>query len=237
MDITKIPGIMRHHNWTVGARLMDSWFARPTTVKPAYHSPPEFITMDWALQFSAVKNVYDGMFREKIWSNAAARPGIRRILERKGLLRSFQCVPFGDKSLTAPQADADSVNYRRVGNYAYQYYSYQGLNDLTAALGNFALYMVIAGTVEGTENMQRYKVTISEVGAYIKDSYDFEGDQFLGYWDAEDNSVGTLNAFAGDHVDNKSFRDWRAANGRGGDFLVFSDIKWTRLPRADVFEV
>lgn len=225
MDITKIPDIMRHHSWTNGARLMDAWFNRPTSVKPHYGVPPVLVTMEWALSYSPVKSKYDEIFREKIWSNEAAKKELRRQLQHKGLLRPGAVTAFGDLSKPAANMEDDYINYRAVGGYVYQYYSYHGLNDLTAALGRFVLNVAIAGTVESIPNSAQFKVSVKEVGVYIKDSYDFEGDQFLGYWDAGDNSVSTINFFSGDGVSNEDFRDWRKANGRGGDFRVYSDVK------------
>ena len=81
----------------------------------------------------------------------------------------------------------------------------------------------------------RHQVSITEVGVYVRDSFDFNGDQFLGYWDDSDNSVSILNPLSGERVSNESFRQWRTANNRGGDFLVFSDVKRTRLSAPDVF--
>jgi hypothetical protein len=39
----------------------------------------------------------------------------------------------------------------------------------------------------------------AQVVVNVKDSYDFNGDQFLGLWDDSDNSVSMLNLFSG-HV-------------------------------------
>jgi hypothetical protein len=36
-------------------------------------------------------------------------------------------------------------------------------------------------------------------------------------------------------VTNGDFRDWRAQNGHGGDFLVFSDMAITTLSPPDTF--
>ncbi len=237
MDLTKIPGIMRHHNWTNGARLMEAWFARPVSRKPSYGLPPMFVTMEWALGFAPVKSKYDEIFREKIWANPAAKAELRRQLERKGLLRQFSCTQFGDLSKSAPNLEDDYVNFRPVGGYVYQYYSYRGLNDLTAALGRFVLNVAIAGMVEAVPNSLQFKVSVSEVGVYIKDSYDFEGDQFLGYWDENDNSVSTINRFSGDGVTNEDFRNWRNANGKGGDFRVYSDVKRQCFGKPHTFNI
>ncbi len=162
-DITKIPGIMRSKTWLNAARLMDSWFSRPSGVAPAY-GPPDTATirMDtWVLRFPRARQVYDQLIRERVW----------------------------------------------------------------------------AGSVAPAPGGARFQVTITEVGIYIRDSYDFNGDQDLGYWDDTDNSVSMINPLSGTKVTNADFRAWRAPNGRGGDFLVFSDVKRTTLRPPDSFLV
>jgi hypothetical protein len=66
-------------------------------------------------------------------------------------------------------------------------------------------------------------VTVEEVGVYAKDSLDFEGNQFLGWWGYNDTPI-----------NNADFRDWRTRHSAGGDFLVYSDMKRTRLAKPDV---
>jgi hypothetical protein len=246
MDITKIPGIMRHHNWTNGARLMESWFSRPVAVKPGYGSPPEYVKMDWALGYPEGKKIYNEIINNKVWSNEAARREVRKMLEKQNLLKPGTCAAFGDLSKDAAELDEVAVNFRSTSGYYGGYYSgmygyydaYEDLTDLTAALGRFVMKVAIAGSVEAHESLPgKYKVTVGEIGVFIRDSYDFEGDQHLGYWDPDDNSVSVVNFLSGDKVTNESFRDWRASNGKGGDFLVFSDVKRTILPTPDVFNV
>lgn len=239
MDITKIPGIMRKKQWNEGARIMEAWFARASAVKPAYSSPPHLVTMEWALKFSAAKDAYNAVFNDRIWANEAARQEVRRWLQRQNLLNTSK-NNFGDLSKTGEQLENDYVNYKAVKGYLYYYYDYyyySGMNDLTATLGRFVFRVAIAGTVEPVANSSNYSVTVNEVGVYIRDTYDFEGDQSLGYWDADDDSVSYLNPLSGDHVTNESFRNWRSANNRGGDFLVYSDVKRTTLRTPHVFNI
>ena len=68
--------------------------------------------------------------------------------------------------------------------------------------------------------MGTHQVKIVKLGFYIKDTYDFNDDQPLGYW--SDDGV-TLSVGPGSvAVENKSFRDWRARFNHGGDFMLFS---------------
>lgn len=243
MDITLIPGIMKAKNWDVGKRLMESWFSRPVAIKPGYGHPPEFVKMDWVLGFREAKSVYQEIFDKKIWSNEAAKKEVRKMLDKKGLLASGGSS-FNYLWKPAPDLEDDYVNFRAIkssgyyGYYGYSYTLYDDINDLTAALGRFVFRVAIAGEVEPNAGVPNtYKVKVLEVGVWVKDSYDFEGDQFLGFWDPDDNSVSVINFLSGDAVSNEDFRDWRSSHGMGGDFLVYSDVKIETLKTPDVFIV
>jgi Family of unknown function (DUF6402) len=75
------------------------------------------------------------------------------------------------------------------------------------------------------------------IGVYIRDSYDFNESQLLGFWDDKDTTVSMINPLSGTSVSNDDFRSWRTKNGKGGDFVVYSDLLKTRLPKPDVFDI
>jgi hypothetical protein len=78
-----------------------------------------------------------------------------------------------------------------------------------------------------------HKVEIAEVGVYIRDSFDFEGTQSLGFWsDTPTDDFGAAAAPGGrlTAILNSDYRDWRTRHDIGGDFLVFSDLK--RVPQS-----
>jgi Family of unknown function (DUF6402) len=80
-------------------------------------------------------------------------------------------------------------------------------------------------------------VTIMFVGVYIRDQFDFNGDQSLGYWNAETNIVSSGNPLRGDLVTNRDFCTWRAVTKKGGDFEIFSDVHILPLAVPEVIEV
>ena len=141
--------------------------------------------------------------------------------------------------------DAEYINYRVVG------FDFADLDDLSAALGNFAFRVVVAGTIATVVSPPpaglpqkapppappKLRITTTDVGVYIRDSYDFNGTQFLGFWNEKDGAVSGSNPLVGDAVSNDDFRKWRAKNGKGGDFLVYSDLQTTHLTSPDSFEV
>lgn len=223
---------MRAKGWVDGAQLMEKWFAGPPTAKPAYTTPDlSTIKMDtWALTFPRAKTVFDGMVRDKIWSNEKAKPLMASRLRSLGLLGAFgRCFDFSAKSVI--DQHALHTNFRKV-----EFGMLDSLDDMEAALANFAFYVVpLAGDV-GPE-VGRFRVKLSQVGVHIMDSYDFEGDQDLGYWDEVANTVSSTYIGSGNGVEvtNETFRNWRTANSKGGDFLVYSDVKVLNLNPPESF--
>jgi len=242
LDITKIPGIMRHHKWRNGAKLMEKWFKAPSNNNPVKGLPStDIIQMDWVLQYTRAKQVYDRLIKEKIWVNDAAKKEIIRMLNNKNLLVNT-AKKFGTPKFNLPIVDKDSIQYRTVGNSWDM--AFGKIDDLRAALANFIFKIIVIGEVRPIFSEKKlptgeYNVIISEIGIYVRDSYDFIDppgeDQELGNWDFEDNSVGRSIFNGGETVRNSDFRTWRAANSKGGDYLVFSNIKYLKQSPTNSF--
>ena len=231
IDITKIPGIMRGNAMPIGAKLMESWFLRPSAIKPAVGTPDlSTIKMSWVVRFKRAKAVFDDIVTNKIWFNAPARKVIEDKLKAKGLLGSV-AQNFGDLSQSPTILDAEQINQRAVGMSSMT----ESLDDLDAALANFVFQVVIAGSV--SPKGKGHQVDIKEVGIFVRDSYDFEGGQYLGTWDDVKNTVSRNPAASGEAVYNSTFRDWRTKNGMGGDYMIFSDVHKITLSPADTFDI
>jgi len=231
LTLTNIPSIMRYQGWKNGARLLDNWFSRSSAIAPAY-GPADTTTikMDgFVLTFTRARLVYEGLVKEKIWSNPKAKVEIRRLLNRLGRLGRPRGW-FGNINLAPPILESDYINFRTVT------FGIFDSDDLAASLGKFTFRVVVAGESEAVRG-GKTKVYVHQVGIYVRDSFDFNGDQFLGFWDDSDNSVSMINPLSGDKVTNASFRDYRSKTGKGGDFLVYSDTKKLMLAEPDVFEV
>lgn len=241
LTLTNIPTIMRANKWPRGADLMDSWFARNVTIAPKYGMPDTTtVTMGWVLSFPRAKEVFDQVLKDKIWANEAARKQIGKMLRAKGLLGPGTRT-FGNLGARVDVQDPDYINFRVVGFSAFD------TDDMSASLGNFLFRVVVAGTVTGALPAAKgasapaappsYQVKVTEVGLYVADSYDFNGDQMLGFWNEKKNTMSMINPFAGTEVTNADFRAWRTANNKGGDFRVLSDVRRVTLTAADTFDV
>jgi hypothetical protein len=151
------------------------------------------------------------------------------MLRTKGLLSAEPLTtPFGNLNAPVEIIDRDYIrhNSRAVGALS------DPLDDMFAALHSFNFRVAVSGGVAPASN-GAWLVTISEVGVYVQDSYDFEGFQPLGTWDTKTNSVSKTPLGAGTSVGNDDFREWRTSTGMGGDFVVFSDVLVTRLHQPD----
>lgn len=214
--------------WNTAAALMNDWFSRSSHSDPLTGAPnTSAVTTSWANGFSRSKSVYDALVAERIWVNSAAQDVIKRRLISAGLPGPGRSLAFGSLSGSPASFDADYVNYRAV-----QQGLFDSLDALAGALANFVFRVAVRGTVTdigespwySLSTNRSYRVDIQEVAIYIRDSYDFNGDQDLGCWDPVANTVGRTRIFQSNAtcVGNVDFRNWRAANGRGGDFLIFS---------------
>ena len=87
-----------------GQQLMETWFSRPATRYPHYSRPvTNIIAIDWVLSFERVRNVYDKLLADEIWTNAAMKE-IAQWLDRKKLLGNFP----GSQRSTSDAAGPDS---------------------------------------------------------------------------------------------------------------------------------
>jgi LysM repeat protein len=225
VDVAKVPGMMRAQTrpWGNAARLQDIWFAGASAVAPAY-GPPDTATLKmdtWLLTFPRAKDIYDHkIVAGDYWKTPAAEASLRNKIEARGILTGSSPVRIGD--LGRPVDIQDLERYQ--GFPVSSSMTSDPLDDLFGALGDFNLRFVADGRAEpqgGTD----WLVTVERVGVYIQDSFDFNGHQPLGFWNETKNEVSKTPGFGFDLVDNGDYRDWRDSHGKGGDFIVFSDIK------------
>jgi hypothetical protein len=213
--LTEIPYEMEWNHWKEGAELLETWFERPLAIAPNYSAPvTNIIKIDWVLQFPRAKAVFDEMLKNRIWTNPASQTRLAEIFKQKTLTGST----FGDLSRPVTEIDERWVNSRPVSSGA-------TVDALTAALGGFTLQVAVAGKAL-RQPTGAVELTIEEIGIYVKDSFDFNGPQFLGVWGYRD-----------DPVNNEDFRKWRAGHQLGGDFQVFSDAKRIRRNPPEVVRV
>jgi hypothetical protein len=205
---------MTAKGWKEAVALLETWSKRPVAEKPKYTAPvTSVVKMDWVLGFSRAKSVYDAILKDRIWTNDASQKRIAAFL--KATPRTSGQA-FGDLSRAVEKVDDEWINSRPVVGGLLDY------DGLAGALGSFHLQVAVAGKLIWI-TPTGFQLAIEEVGIYAKDSFDFSSNDFLGFWGYRD-----------DPVYDSDFRMWRTKHKAGGDFLVYSDIKRTKLTSPDL---
>lgn len=257
-------------NWPVAAALMRHWFNGkpwPDTVDGGMSAEvkqhralplPEYfnetiVRMNWVLTFSRTREMLVTLRRN--WSNEKAQ------IKAASLYRNaYANKPLGRYPLSfAKASDVESFGFLNFASVMQSQYVLSDLDELSGALANFNGRVFGEGQVEVLPNA--ILVSITRIGFYIKDSYDFLDDssvfsQPLGFWNQNGLAgyssaaevIGGWLAAAGlpffdsmGHryflVQNNDFFRYRQAYGRGGDYIIYSDIYYEELGQSFVFSI
>lgn len=246
LNLVDIPQVMREKKLVKGAALMERWFvgksfAMPQSWKAAPPNaidprtiPPEnvnetIVTMQWALGFARALSVYRELKSAVSGTLGSASLEASKVELFASLAsdRKFtnKVERFGLGTAKALHKTAH-INTRLVGSNMSDKLS-DPLDDLYCALGVFGIHAAASGTVTPLDSKMgvgSHQVKIEKIGFYIKDNYDFNDDQPLGLWDH--NGIYKVPLSGRLLVENRSFRQWRARFNHGGDFMLFSDVRW-----------
>jgi len=167
-------------------------------------------------------------------------------VDLKNMSLKNACFDFSDRS--AVQLDELSqFNLRRVSTSLWERATDE-LDDVYGALGGFAIKLAATKISTVVRQGAQSSIHIDEIGMYLRDTYDFNNDnqgedQFLGYWNYDNVLSSKAATFAGVSVSaktlywiggeyfrvtNNSYNEWREKCGKGGDFLIFSQVR--KLP-------
>ncbi|WP_375577323.1 DUF6402 family protein [Paracidovorax oryzae] len=255
-----IPEVMRSRlGWPVAAALMERWFrgaAFAITLPIKLSAPPQrlhqlpasqleenTVTMQWALSFTRVQAAVPRLQAQ--WSSPA---GIEQLQRKVALQTVGQIQPwrFGDLNQPAKVLDSScQVNFLDVGRFG------DPMDDFYGAIGEATLKIAVSGMVMPSGH-GKVVIAVDELAFYLRDAYDFNDDSFisqpLGFWgphgvvrvprSAMDVPLDERWMYANVDeaslqsylVQNRHFRQWRALHGRGGDFMIVSDVHRVRLP-------
>jgi hypothetical protein len=142
---------------------------------------------------------------------------------------------FGNRTYSAFRLDqSHQSNSRAFGGPS------DPLDDMYGSLGMATLKVALIGEAKRDPLSQRVTIRATHAGYYIRDTYDFNGFQFLGAWTKTGvlgsiqpplplTSHGVIQRLGKEpvsHVFNHDFETYRRATGFGGDFIIYSDVLW-----------
>ena len=255
LALSRLPGAMRSMGWHTSAALMQRWFDSPAWEMPeewkATNKQPDpmslavaqcddrIVRMEWAMKFQRCRDAIKDI--ESKLTTPKAIKLLKQRLKAAGGHRK-PSLELGFYGMSAIQMDTIcQLNVSGLGD------TWDTLDDMYGALGKATLKVGVVGKLfnipNSTTGNLEYFFQVEYLGLYIRDHYDFNGPQYLGSW--TENRVLTKNetfllgypsgliavlASRGPFatVWNGDFRAFRDKTGRGGDFVIYSDIFWKR---------
>ena len=252
--VANIPSVMREKMaWPKSAALMDLWLNAPTRVMtaaeksgetraidyPTKHVSKELITVDWLLKFKSAADGYSDLLTKFNTRKAVAR--LKEIIRSRAGLPGSGSVPISN---VLDPVELHSTWQFQLQNVGFDLFA--GLDDLYGSLGRFAWYAAVVEAIyTAPAKGSPGSFNVSKVGIYVRDTFDFNGGQYLGHWNEKGVRIdkvaalgvavnsefecdwpmdgGTLGRLQ--PINNSDFNSYRDKNKKGGDLLVFSDVR------------
>lgn len=272
-DIQDVPKAMRKVGMPMAAKLQERWFAGQENYSRssqdlqheidqngARYTPAMVdsttITMAWVLSFDRAKKAFDELIGERL-TTPGALDALRTALTPYKKHRDIFGWPTANFDLLAFHRmfqfqfiGANASWSERIGEFIARTVTARGVpDDLTGALGAFNFYAAVRYAYF---DHPKPEAVVTDVSVYVRDPYEFSGDQYLGHWSPSHVAVVPAHQLAGgtgwlDYpvldgdihgkdsvlypVKNSDYRDWRARHGQGGDFMIYTDRLHVKLPR------
>src|SRR5262249_46424464 len=211
--------IMHAKGWQVGAACQDRWLGGASIPAKNDAVAQDILKMQWAIGFSHISRLVEQGFNTITSSDQSV--ALRDILKERikaqvqnGLVRlpaaDGETDAFGTKAQDL-EIDKDGHYLPRFNRYWLHEISFKALNvstvgavptvtispldDFLAAVANCTIRYIALGQI--TKTGKTFKVSVTELGAYILDDFHFKGDQHLGYWNVKTNNVGLTSIGGG----------------------------------------
>lgn len=196
--------------WLYLQEFLHKWFVGPASTDRD-KAQPVFVDWDWLLAFGRVQGTWDELRDPEYLFSDNARQVLSEYLERDGYLTGSG-GEFDYTVLPLDQLHSRQFQFRGCDSPVWP-------DGLLAAIGAFTIYALAKGHTEPTET--GWRIAVTSVSFFVRDSFDFEGDQVLGHFDCEDLELDRLLSVA-PNVSNSDFRNFRSNLKVGQDFYVFA---------------
>jgi hypothetical protein len=250
-----IPEIMKSMGWTYSFKSQEDWFRGDPVAFPWENQPKlKDFYMGWALKFDRIKEEFERGADQ--WKTEKALNLLRSRIKTEMVTDHIARIPtqHGEKTEFGTSSDRIIQDWRdheeaqpgestRIINGriyalefmpAYEKYYIQNiqlreslwtdLDDFYGSVASCNLKYFAMGTLEKKD--EGIEVTILNIGAYIKDSFDFATDDFLGKWSFKDKAVQKIEYLNSAYIEirDPSYRAYREVLSRGGDFYRYSNV-------------
>lgn len=252
-----LPGVMEYVlKWSVSAAVMKQWFSLPAREFmeneklgltkprdiPKDYVNPDLITWAWLNRFERMHKAEAELTAILGTPNAAEELGNR--IKRHANITTKLSSQTPIQIQNNPQSPIDlhsdwQFQFVEVG------YKMNQLDDLYGALGNCMLAAAVTKAQLVLLRPGVARLSVREVGIYVRDTFDFIGQQYLGHWSEKGlalQPIAMATNIPSDMpswhmpawhprmgwlkpVNNSDFRTLRNATQRGGDLLLLSNVK------------
>ena len=192
--LSDLPAAMRNMGWEIAPALMEKWFKRksfvltedisdaynafPTKI-PAEHCDETTVKMEWIRSFSRGREAYENLLN-KLNTDKSRGELLEKI--EKALKQSRNVL--GSTKYSARQLhEYCQIQREDFGNYM------STIDDLYGSIGKASLYLAVVGELSDDGKL----FTVSNIGIYLRDIYEFNGFQPLGLW-TKSRTLGKVNA-------------------------------------------
>jgi hypothetical protein len=213
-NIKDIPCLMRKKNWSLASNFMNHWFSG---TGESYNLNFKEITdlsieaVDAANELNRKANNQNIMSND-MWVNLIA------LLKNTPNSNGDETLSEGGAFSFTATGHKNWVNEITIGD--------DSSIAFKATFGHALLRFIANGKVVITDNGSQ-EINVTEVGVYLADSYDFKGEQFLGFWDYRAPYVNIIPRLTSKAIHNRTFRAYNTSLGlphNQGDFRVFSNV-------------
>ena len=252
--VIDIPRVMHEkEHWPMSAKLMNLWLNAPakkmtiaekTGDVKASNYPTRYVSTDlftivWLLKFKTASDGYASL--KKNLKTDGAINKIRQIVKAQKNLFGSSCIQISNSLLPVELHTNWQFQFQPVG-FSFS----EGLDDLYGSLGRFAWYAAIVDAIYiGPEKSHKASLQIMKIGVYMRDTFEFLGGQYLGHWNTNGMKIDVSSVIAArlsdefechwnlndnilgemQPINNSDFNSYRAATRRGGDLMIFSNVR------------
>jgi hypothetical protein len=217
---------INRRGWIYLHEFVEKWLSRKTYVmQDAFDNggqDPSWVDWDWLKQYARFNRAVNGLLEPGYLFGLMGKRRLAEILEKDGAFAG-QGTTFDHLTLT------HEYTWRELRTHAFQSKSmsfsrpeildpgFAILPDgLYAAIGNVTVYALAQGETK-VENGKK-DIIVRQVGLFIHDGIEFNGEQQLGNWECLASRKGF--SITGEELNNRAFRDFRDRTGYGCDFRI-----------------
>lgn len=205
--------------WLYLHEMFLKWFSGPANSNAENCDEPLWIDWDWLMRQEEARSLYTKL-KETIL-NENARRALARMLLRDGKFTKQREI--FDYTAADPRQWAKAQHqFARGGGYSPELLV--NMTGLFVALGEFSMYGFARGYVEPLPD-GRHRIHVTGASAALHDTFNFDGNQYLGLWNCFDKKFEGILPDSDDALmlENGDFRSFREKYGYGGNFLVITE--------------